>query len=143
MSEHPVRDRGVRLRWTIISCVVVCFLSLFFAGNGAYGWAALLLSKKNPFTVTPPTPEGERISRERGDAIVAALQAHHQATGTYPAALAELVPTYLAVIEQPTVGDRQWQYERLDNDRFRLRFWIGPSYQNDVITHEAQWRADR
>jgi hypothetical protein len=125
-----------------MSCVMVGFLSLFFAGNGAYGWAAMVLSKKNPFTVTPPTPEGERISRERGDAIVAALKAHYQATGTYPAALSELVPTYLAVIEQPIVGDRQWQYERIDSFQFRLRYWFGPFYQSDIITQSSEWRTD-
>lgn len=143
MAEHAVRDRGFRLRRTIIACFVVCVVSLFFAGNGVYGWAAMFLSNKSPFTVTPPTPEGERICRERGDAIVLALKAHHQATDSYPTTLAQLVPTYLTAVAPPTVGDQTWQYKRINRDEFSLRFWVGPSYQNDTITHDGTWHADR
>ena len=46
------------------------------------------------------------------------------------------------MIEPPTVGDRQWQYERIDSFEFRLRYWIGPSYQSDIITQSSEWRTD-
>ena len=131
------------VRWGVAVGVVTAGLGLCVSGNGAYGCRAMLEHRKNPFTLTPPTPEGELASRERGDVIVQALRAHRAARGTYPRTLAELVPSQLASIDPPLVGDKQWQYERLDNDRFQLRFWIGPSYQNDVITQEAQWRVDR
>lgn len=143
-SHDQVPPAGPRrITWILSASVVVALLALFIAGNGLYGCAAIVLSKKNPFTLTPPTREGERISRERGDGIVLALKAHHQATDSYPTTLAELVPTYLTSVAPPTVGDKTWQYKRINRDEFSLRFWVGPSYQNDTITHDAKWHADR
>lgn len=51
-------------------------------------------------------------SKERGAVLVAALDSYRQAHGTYPAALDELVPEYVAVIEPPTWGLARWRYRR-------------------------------
>jgi type II secretory pathway pseudopilin PulG len=51
-------------------------------------------------------------SKERGAAIVEALDSYRAATGTYPADLDDLVPTYIAAIEPPTWGLERWRYRR-------------------------------
>jgi hypothetical protein len=49
-------------------------------------------------------------SKERGTAIVEALERHRQDHGDYPRALEALVPRYVASIEPPTWGLRRWRY---------------------------------
>jgi len=133
----------VSMRSVLIASLCATVVALFLAANGLYGCTAMITAKKNPFALVRPTPEGEQLSRERGDAIVEALRVHRNAVGDYPSTLAELVPARLAQIDSPMVGDLRWQYERLDRDSFRLRYWIGPMYQNDTITQDGQWLMDR
>lgn len=61
----------------------------------------------------------ERVSRgnwraltEEGERLVAALQAHHENTGSYPATLAEL--------HDPPEGWADWTYGSTDGDEFSL-----------------------
>lgn len=57
--------------------------------------------------------EGElRASKERGAAIVAALEQHRAREGTYPETLDGLTPGYIAAIEPPTWGLKRWRYRR-------------------------------
>lgn len=49
-------------------------------------------------------------SKERGAALVAALQAYESEHGSYPAQLDALVPEYVAVVEPPTWGLQRWRY---------------------------------
>jgi hypothetical protein len=51
-------------------------------------------------------------SKERGAAIVAALESYREHHDTYPAELAELVPDHAARIEEPTWGLERWRYRR-------------------------------
>ena len=51
-------------------------------------------------------------SKQRGAAIVDALERHRAASGTFPETLDALVPDYLAAIEPPTWGLRRWRYRR-------------------------------
>jgi hypothetical protein len=51
-------------------------------------------------------------SKQRGVAIVDALQSYRAATGTYPEELEHLVPQYLPRIEAPTWGLERWRYRR-------------------------------
>jgi hypothetical protein len=51
-------------------------------------------------------------SKQRGAAIVQALERHRAEEGDYPAVLDALVPRYLAAIDPPTWGLRRWRYRR-------------------------------
>jgi hypothetical protein len=46
----------------------------------------------------------EEISFARGDRIVAALASYHEASGSYPETLSELVPGYLAALPESAMG---------------------------------------
>jgi hypothetical protein len=110
------------MRSVLIASLCATVVALFLAANGLYGCTAMITAKKNPFAL---------------------VRVHRNAVGDYPSTLAELVPARLAQIDSPMVGDLRWQYERLDRDSFRLRYWIGPMYQNDTITQDGQWLMDR
>ena len=51
-------------------------------------------------------------SKQRGAAIVQALERHRAEVGDYPPTLAGLVPRYLVAVEPPTWGLRRWRYRR-------------------------------
>jgi hypothetical protein len=51
-------------------------------------------------------------TKERGVVIVGALESYRERHGTYPAALAELVPDHIARIEAPVWGLERWRYRR-------------------------------
>lgn len=51
-------------------------------------------------------------SKDRGAAIVEALEAYNAEHGTYPGQLEELVPAHVPAIEQPDWGLRRWRYRR-------------------------------
>jgi type II secretory pathway pseudopilin PulG len=55
-------------------------------------------------------------SKERGAVLVAALDSYRQEHGTYPAALDDLVPEFIAVVEPPTWGLARWRYRRYTPD---------------------------
>ena len=52
-----------------------------------------------------------RKGQETGDIIVLALEAYKNDHGRYPERLAELAPDHLAVIPQPKLGLRDWEYK--------------------------------
>lgn len=51
-------------------------------------------------------------SKRRGEQLVEALRAYESAHGTYPDALADLVPEHIETIEPPTWGLQRWRYRR-------------------------------
>jgi hypothetical protein len=51
-------------------------------------------------------------SKQRGAAIVQALERYRVEAANYPEALDALVPRYLPAIEPPTWGLRRWRYRR-------------------------------
>ena len=51
-------------------------------------------------------------SKERGSAIVEALERHRIEHGDYPPTLDSLMPSYLPAIEAPSWGLGRWKYER-------------------------------
>lgn len=55
-------------------------------------------------------------SKERGAALVAALQAYEREHGTYPRQLEDLVPEYVAAVEPPTWGLERWRYRMYTPD---------------------------
>lgn len=55
-------------------------------------------------------------SKQRGAAIVEALESYRAGTGAYPASLDDLVPQHIAVIEQPTWGLQRWRYRPYSPD---------------------------
>lgn len=55
-------------------------------------------------------------SKQRGAAIVEALERHRAETGAYPEMLDDLVPRYIAAIEQPTWGLQRWRYRTYSPD---------------------------
>jgi len=50
------------------------------------------------------------VTMEQGDRIVAAIWDYKKHHGRLPQALDALVPTYLAEIPPPVVGNRRWEY---------------------------------
>jgi hypothetical protein len=100
-GETPLR-RDATMRKLPLAEIVVGSLALL-AGVGVYVWA-----HSDQATLEE--------SKELGAAVVAALQAHRADTGTYPAALEDLVPAYLPRLEQPTWGLEQWRYRRYTPD---------------------------
>jgi type II secretory pathway pseudopilin PulG len=81
-----------------IAEIVVIGLVLV-AGAGIYWWAH--------------RDQGQlEESKERGTAIVAALDAYSARHGTYPERLADLVPEHLPEIEDPAWGLGRWRYRR-------------------------------
>jgi len=51
-------------------------------------------------------------SKQRGAAIVQALERYRADQGDYPPTLDALVPRYVGTIEPPTWGLRRWRYRR-------------------------------
>lgn len=50
------------------------------------------------------------LTKERGDVIVGALEAHRSAAGRYPDSLAQLIPALLDSLPAPAWGDA-WSYQ--------------------------------
>lgn len=56
-------------------------------------------------------------TKERGDVIVAALEAHRSAAGRYPDSLPQLVPALLDSVPAPAWGDA-WTYHIFDDGAY-------------------------
>lgn len=89
------------------------------------------------------TTESER----RGEAIIEALQAYHEANGRYPDSLDALVPEHLAEVQPPTAGTGAWEYAAgEDGQRFFLQFGVGqdmyPSHSISSDTLGQGWYRD-
>lgn len=56
-------------------------------------------------------------TKERGNAIVAALEAHREGAGRYPDSLPQLVPTLLDSVPSPVWGDA-WSYHTFDEGTY-------------------------
>lgn len=76
-------------------------------------------------------------TRAAGDRILAALEAHREKTGAYPATLAKLVPQYLDPLPAPAWGTGKWQYS-VEDDGPRL--WVDESARTgDGNAHWYGW----
>jgi hypothetical protein len=68
----------------------------------------------------------EQITQRHGDQIVQALQAYHTAQRNYPAALSDLVPSYLPSLPDAlTTQGTGWLYQS-DIERYTLGYWYYP-----------------
>ncbi len=64
--------------------------------------------------------EAKKETMAIGNTIIAALQAYRKDLGEYPESLETLKPIYLKEIPQPIWGNKEWKYERFENDMFQL-----------------------
>jgi hypothetical protein len=64
--------------------------------------------------------EAVKVSKERGDVIIAALKRYHHQYNDYPDHLDDLVPAFLAEIPLPIAGNKQWAYRRFSSDDCEL-----------------------
>jgi hypothetical protein len=89
-----------KLPWPEITVAVLVLI----AGLGVFAWAH--------------RDEGElEETKRRGEQIVGALESFRARTGAYPDSLPQLVPEYIAAIEQPVWGTQQWRYRLLPEQR--------------------------
>lgn len=111
---------------------------------GRGGWLAFFFNHENPFTYIPETEQAIKETHARGEQIVAALERWKAITGKYPASLDLLVPSELASIPRPVVGNGIWKYTTPGDQSFRLRSWVGPDYESDYWDSGAKdWYMDR
>jgi hypothetical protein len=124
--------------------IVIALGVTFNLIGGMYGVMVLAYGRRNPLRLTPTSREGELESRQRGDRIVTALLAFKDKNDHFPGDLTQLVPDYLAVIEQPVVGECRWQYSLDAKTGFKLLYWFGPLYEKEWNTGTpGQWHTDR
>lgn len=82
-------------------------------------------------------------TRERAEAIIAALARWKTSHGNLPVTLEELVPSELPRIEAPLVGKGVWEYGRR-TDSYELGFFVGPMYESDTFdSAKGAWTVDR
>lgn len=88
------------------------------------------------------TDKAERAQTIAQMAIVAcALERHRLAHGTYPAALGELVPAYLAVVPNDWMNGQPFHYERTNDGWFRL--WsVGANGKDDKGVYRLERSSD-
>ena len=53
-----------------------------------------------------------KISQNRGDIIILALEKYHSDNLKYPNLLSDLIPNYIKKITQPIVGSKEWIYKK-------------------------------
>jgi len=58
---------------------------------------------------------GIKETKRRGEIVCHALDAYHLKNGKYPFKLEEIRPEFLREIPQPTTGNKEWEYTRLDD----------------------------
>ncbi len=89
----------------------------------------------------PPPGKGRDAEQgyERGGLIIAALESVRRETGAYPAALEELVPSYLEVLPLDPEGE-PFGYH-LTEQGYELDFqYVGPGINHCVYTpRAAEW----
>lgn len=93
------------------------------------------------------TRENIAVTKARGEAIITALQKHHDECGAYPATLDALVPAYLASLPPATCGVRAWEYDvRNEGRTFMLAFVANkskyPCAWYDSARPEMGWYED-
>jgi len=81
------------------------------------------------------------LTRTRGDALVAALQAYRAREGRYPAQLEALVPRDIAAI--PAVAlvpsrEQKFRYRLVEND-FRLVYFAGFRLASEYDSQSGKW----
>jgi type II secretory pathway pseudopilin PulG len=78
-------------------------------------------------------------SKERGAAIVSALEQYRASAGEYPNALADLVPEHRDDIAAPTWGLRRWHYRGYAPDSVRAADPAAPRtlFQLSVAADES------
>jgi hypothetical protein len=90
-----------------------------------------------------PTSVAE--SKEKGHAIIDALNDYKSQHGSYPEELSTLVPEFVESIEGPTAGTKKWIYHLFNNgDVFQLSF-EGPYEHSPVCfwnSSSGKWSLD-
>lgn len=85
-----------------------------------------------------------RLARALGEPVVNALGAHHEASGSYPGTLAELVPQYLTgsalrAPENSPLG-HPFRYD-VDSGRYELSVsYVGPGMNTCSFRPDTKWR---
>lgn len=123
------------------AALVACGAGFFLIG-GFNGLLALSYGH-NPLRLVFPTDERLEETRERANTILAEIESFKTRTGAYPASLADIVPSDLAALQQPTVGMYRWEYQLDAKKRFVLKFFVGPMYQKEWYEGAAgHWFVD-
>lgn len=82
-------------------------------------------------------------TKERGDVIVAALEAHHAASGRYPDSLPQLVPALLDSVPAPAWG-AAWAYRTFDDGAY-AEFYVRPAAGGLTLRYDfssGRWALD-
>jgi hypothetical protein len=82
-----------------------------------------------------------KLTRERGDALVTALQAHRAREGVYPKELEALVPRYIAAIPAAALWpsrEQKFKY-RLSENNFRLMYVSGFRMASEYDSETSKW----
>jgi hypothetical protein len=81
------------------------------------------------------------LTRERGDALVGALQAHRALEGRYPQSLEKLVPRDIAVIPAVALNPAKLQKFRYSSDgiSFRLNYYPGFLLTSEYDSSKGKW----
>lgn len=104
MSRNKTTDKP-----RIWVTVLVCFsLLATCVGLGVVAW--------HRFVDDPWSAQEIAATRERGDEIIEALRRYSATSGSFPAALNDLAPEYLPLIEAPLAGRRAWGYTAWTED---------------------------
>jgi hypothetical protein len=132
MNGRPDAPRGApRLPPQLIELVKDLAVSSVVVAVALVGLAFIevpvLGSVWQRISARPFTKEAVAESQVIGDGLIAALERHRAAEGTYPDDLDDLTPRYVDDIASPTAGCRGWGY-RLVDEGFELRFHAPGEY---------------
>jgi hypothetical protein len=75
-------------------------------------------------------------SKVTGNALIEKINLFHKKNGRFPKDLDELVPAYIASVQAPSAGERQWAYGA-SGDMFTLSFSMpkGPAWHGYPSCH--------
>lgn len=90
-------------------------------------------------------PHDVAASQERGNEVVAAIEAFHAANGVYPVGLEDLMPEFIDGLPVPVAGERCWRYvtDRAGSE-YVLSFAFD-SFQYPICTYSSErpgWKED-
>jgi hypothetical protein len=91
------------------------------------------------------SPNRVKESEQKGNELIAAIEAYRSDNGRYPPGLSDLIPGYIQSVSPPTAGTRRWDYRAHDDGkRFVLKFEMNGGYPCSYFDsqHEA-WYEDR
>jgi len=137
VKKLEIRRRLIRLLIVFVGVVAAGAVGTrFFAGPQIRGavWGSKLGHSEADYKVT----------RERAETVIAALERWKARQGRYPVTLEELVPSELPRLDPPLVGKGVWEYGRPQAEVFELGFFVGPVYESDQYrSSTGKWTVDR